>query len=111
MLAGAVEHVSTETHRPTTPRLPDDESGGKRTQDWSASEKVQVVMEAGAFAEAELGAFLRRRGLHREQLEAWRQEVIVAATVGMGVDVLPRARGGEDADAPRSSQACHAPSP
>jgi transposase len=46
---------------------------GKRTQDWTATEKLEVVMEA-----AKLGAFLRRRGLHRAQLEEWRQQALTA---------------------------------
>jgi transposase len=92
VVAGTVGRVSTRPTRPTTPGFPDDESVGKRTQDWSASEKVQVVMEVGAIAEEELGAFLRRRGLHREQLEAWRHEVIAAATAGMGEGQPTRGR-------------------
>jgi hypothetical protein len=31
-----------------------------------------VVVEAGRLSEAELGEYLRRQGLHREQLEEWR---------------------------------------
>jgi hypothetical protein len=44
---------------------------GKRPQDWSALERAQVVVEAAGLSEEELGEFLRRRGLHREQLQEW----------------------------------------
>ena len=49
---------------------------GKRPQDWSAEEKLQAVIEAGTVSEAELGAFLRRQGLHAAQLTQWRQLVL-----------------------------------
>ena len=49
---------------------------GKRPQDWSAEEKLQAVIEAGTVSEADLGAFLRRQGLHAAQLTQWRQLVL-----------------------------------
>ncbi len=48
----------------------------KRPQDWTAEEKLQAVIEAGSVSEEELGAFLRRQGLHEAQLRAWRQQVL-----------------------------------
>ena len=50
----------------------------KRPQDWTAEEKLQVVIEAAAVPEAELGAFLRRQGLHEAQLRQWRQQVLAS---------------------------------
>lgn len=50
----------------------------KRAQDWSAAEKMQVVIEAAQLGEGELGAFLRRKGLHRAQLEEWKQTAAAA---------------------------------
>lgn len=44
----------------------------RRPQDWSALERAQLVLEAAALGEQELGELLRRRGLHREQLDEWR---------------------------------------
>jgi transposase len=44
----------------------------KRPQDWNALERAQLVLEAAALGEQELGELLRRRGLHREQLDEWR---------------------------------------
>ena len=52
----------------------------KRPQDWTAAEKLEAVVEASRLGEAELGEFLRARGLHREQLEQWRR----AAEGGLG---------------------------
>jgi len=44
----------------------------KRPQDWTAEEKWALVLEAAAVPQAELGAFLRRKGLHEAQLVEWR---------------------------------------
>lgn len=54
--------------------------GGKSPRRWTAQEKVRVVMEASALSEEELGAFLRREGLHTAQLEEWRATLTEAAT-------------------------------
>lgn len=48
----------------------------KRPQDWTAEEKLNVVIEAATVPEEELGAFLRRQGLHEAQLTQWRQAVL-----------------------------------
>src|SRR4051812_13349557 len=44
----------------------------KRPQDWTAEEKWALVLEATTVPEAELGALLRRRGVHEAQLVEWR---------------------------------------
>jgi hypothetical protein len=54
---------------------------------WSAEEKYAVVLEAAAVSEADLGTFLRRKGLHAAQLAEWRKQVTegaVAALQGRG---------------------------
>jgi len=48
----------------------------KRPQDWTAQEKLNAVIEAASVPEEELGAFLRRKGLHETQLNEWRQIVL-----------------------------------
>jgi transposase-like protein len=48
----------------------------KRPQDWTAEEKLAVVIEAAGISEEELGAFLRRKGLHEAHLDEWRQQVL-----------------------------------
>jgi len=47
-------------------------NAAKSPRQWSAEEKFQVVLEAAALSPDELGAFLRRKGLHAAQLEEWR---------------------------------------
>ena len=48
----------------------------KRPQDWSPEEKLAAVIEAAAVADEDLGAFLRRKGLHEAHLREWRQQVL-----------------------------------
>ena len=47
-------------------------AAARRPQDFTAQEKLLVVLEAASLAEHERGAFLRRKGLHEAQLEEWR---------------------------------------
>ncbi|MEO7730941.1 MAG: transposase [Kofleriaceae bacterium] len=49
----------------------------------TAEEKVATVLEAAAIPDAELGAFLRAKGLHEAQLVAWRKQVTEAAVLGL----------------------------
>lgn len=46
----------------------------------TAEEKLQVVLKASGLSQEELGAFLRREGLHEAQLEDWRAKALDAAT-------------------------------
>ena len=48
----------------------------KRPQDWTPEEKLQAVIEVATLPEEELGAFLRRQGLHEAHLRVWRQQVL-----------------------------------
>jgi transposase len=43
----------------------------KRPEDWEWEEKVRVVMEARGKKGQELGAFLRKEGIHEVQLRDW----------------------------------------
>lgn len=52
----------------------------KRPEDWSAEERLRAVVESSRLSEDELGAFLRREGLHEATLRQWR----VAALEGLG---------------------------
>jgi len=54
---------------------PNADTPRKRPQDWSLEEKLQAVLEASALSDKELGAFLRRRGLHEGTLKQWRDLV------------------------------------
>ena len=40
------------------------EAPRRRPQDWTAEEKLRAVLDASGLDEQELGAFLRRNGLH-----------------------------------------------
>lgn len=45
----------------------------RRPEDWSPREKLAAVLEAEGISEAELGGWLRRRGLTEEHLRQWRE--------------------------------------
>jgi transposase-like protein len=65
---------------PRTMSAPDDEKKApppaKRPQDWTAEEKWALVLEAAAVPQAELGTFLRRKGVHEAQLIQWREAAL-----------------------------------
>lgn len=71
----------------------------RRPSDWPADEKVRVVMESVGVADSELGAFLRREGLHEDDLARFRDEVRSAAVAGLSA--AKRARGGVSEDQKR----------
>ena len=48
----------------------------RRPKDWTAEEKYAVMMEAASLSDAELGAFLRKKGLRETNLKEWRQEML-----------------------------------
>ena len=56
----------------------DGPGNAKSSRQWTAAEKLQVVLDAAALSEAELGTFLRERGLHTAQLESWRATMAAA---------------------------------
>lgn len=59
---------------------PDETAKPKSTRQWTAQERRQVVAEATGLTAAELGAFLRGKGIHMAELEQWRAEGGSAAT-------------------------------
>jgi transposase len=63
----------------------------KSTKEWTTEEKLRALIESSKLGEEELGAFLRRVGIHKAQLEEWR----AAAAAALGKD--PRRGGGPDA--------------
>lgn len=56
---------------------------GRRPQDFSPEEKLRVVQQAGQLDGAELGAFLRREGVHEADLAEWRNQVNEAALAAL----------------------------
>lgn len=61
----------------TTDLLPDPPAAHRVR---SAEEKFRLVVFAARLSEHELGAMLRREGLHAADLETWRAEMIAALT-------------------------------
>ena len=45
----------------------------KRPQDWTASEKLKAVIDFEKLSEDQQGEFLRREGLHSENIETWKR--------------------------------------
>lgn len=48
----------------------------KQPQEWTAEEKLAIVLEAGGLSEGELGVFLRSKGVHTAILEEWRRQAL-----------------------------------
>ena len=74
--AGSVSLAATEE---------DDEAMAKkkkRRKEWTVSEKLRVLTEAEGLNEQDLGALLRREGLHSEDLKRWRTRA--AEALGSG---------------------------
>lgn len=47
----------------------------RRPEDWPAADKLRAVREADKLEGSELGAFLRKEGLHEANLQEWRERV------------------------------------
>lgn len=56
---------------------------GRRPQDFSPEEKLRIVQQAARLEDAELGALLRREGLHEADLAEWRDQVNEAALAAL----------------------------
>jgi len=63
--AGSLPAVKDDEKKRTPP--------ARRAEDWPAHEKLAAVMESESIAEADLGVWLRRRGLKEEHLRQWRE--------------------------------------
>ena len=50
--------------------------GMKKAKKWSAEEKLEALSETRNMAEAELGVYLRQKGLHSHRLSEWRIEAL-----------------------------------
>lgn len=51
------------------------ETPSKRPEDWSMVDKLAAIIEAHELGPERLGEFLRKRGLHAEQLELWKTQI------------------------------------
>lgn len=56
----------------------------KSPQQWTAAEKLAAVQEAAGLKDADLGAFLRRKGLRESDLAAWRARAQEGAVDALG---------------------------
>ena len=54
----------------------------RKSKRWSAEERLRIVVQASELSEEELGALLRREGVHTSQLERWRETVREALAGG-----------------------------
>lgn len=52
----------------------------RRPEDWSPEEKLKTVFEAQVLDEPELGKYLRKYGLHSNQIEEWKAEALAEAS-------------------------------
>ena len=52
----------------------------KRESEWSPKEKLELLTEAMACSEGDLGALLRRRGVHEARYQQWRQAALAGLT-------------------------------
>lgn len=55
-----------------------DQGAARRPEDWTPAERLQAVIEAASLSDEELGAFLRRSGLHEATLAEWRAAALDA---------------------------------
>lgn len=51
---------------------------GQSSEQWSSEDKFLIVMETYAMNGAELAEYCRKKGLYREQIEAWRDSCLNA---------------------------------
>lgn len=65
-------------------------------REWTPEEKIKALVAADGLSDEELGAFLRREGLHEAQLQQWRETM--QAALGNG---KPKKRKGSNADTKR----------
>jgi transposase len=48
----------------------------RRPQDWTAEEKLDVVLEYEKLDEQERGTYLREKGLHAVHIERWKRQIL-----------------------------------
>jgi len=78
--AGMVAGVSESKGKSEAGGAPKRSEESKRPQDYSALERARVVLEGSGLGAEGLGELLRRRGVHREVYEQWREALEAALT-------------------------------
>lgn len=71
--AGRVTVMSDEAEKVTGSA-----QAARRPEEWSADERLRIVIEASRLGDPALGALLRREGLHEAQLAEWRTAALEA---------------------------------
>ena len=84
--AGSVASVSKSkkppaSKSPATPKV-EGQVASRRPQDLDPFERAKAVLETQGLSEDELGEYLRGHGLHREQLDHWREALEGALGAG-----------------------------
>ena len=51
-------------------------TNSKRPNDWSAEDKLKIIVEASSLDDEQIGAFLRSKGLHQTHLDQWRSQML-----------------------------------
>lgn len=81
--AATVSDMARSKAKSSTPKTPKTPAVAAPASSWSAADKVALVLEAAAVPQAELGAWLRAKGLHDDELARLREEVRNAAVAGL----------------------------
>ena len=71
-----VEGMKKPTSRSSTPPPP--KTRRRRPQDWSAEERLDLVVRVASMPGEEVGATLRREGLQTADVERWRRRLLAA---------------------------------
>lgn len=69
-----------------------DQEPARRPQDWTTEQKLEAVMASQKLPDAELGTFLRSRGLHKADLDEWRETVMRGAKAELGGGAVAKSR-------------------
>lgn len=64
----------------------------KSSTQWTAEEKLKVLIQSNGLSEEELGVFLRKEGLHSHQICEWKLDILQA--LGSGTGKSRRAKDG-----------------
>jgi transposase len=64
---------ASSLHRMSQPQEP-----SNSPREWTPEEKLRVVSEASQLEQKDLGAFLRREGLHEAQLQEWTRAAVAS---------------------------------
>jgi transposase len=63
---------------------PKSEPPAQRPDDRTPQDKLRIVLAAAGLPDEELGAFMRREGIHEADLSAWREALEQAALASLG---------------------------